>query len=164
MKFWGNEMDCWYFAYGSNMSCAQMASRTGPIRAGDEAPRVARLENYRLGFTMRGENNRYYANITASEPGTLPGEFVLGVLYRCGPAGMVELDVCEEGYARRQVTVTDQSGRDYDAVAYVSLPQNTASPGQPTARYLGIILSGAREFGLPDEYVQQIERLASRPA
>jgi hypothetical protein len=33
----------WYFAYGSNLLSDQMVARTGPIRTGDERPRIARL-------------------------------------------------------------------------------------------------------------------------
>lgn len=149
-------MDCWYFAYGSNMSRAQMAGRTGPLRAGDEAPRVALLQGYRFAFTTRSTDGRIYANVMASQP----DDVVRGVLYRCGPAGMSVLDDYEAGYERRQVTVTDQAGRNYEATVYVGLPQCTVEPGQPTERYRDIILAGAREFGLPDEYVRRIEELA----
>jgi cation transport regulator ChaC len=150
-------MDCWYFAYGSNMSRAQMALRTGPIRAGNEAPRVAQLRGYRFAFTTRSTDGLIYANVMASAP----DDVVRGVLYRCGPAGMIVLDDYEAGYERRHVTVTDEAGRNYEATVYVGLPECTVEPGRPTARYRDIVLSGAREFGLPNEYVQRIAELAN---
>lgn len=149
-------MDCWYFAYGSNMKRTQMASRTGPIRDGDEAPRLALLRGYRFGFTVRSTDDLIYANITLSAP----DELVRGVLYRCGPAGMSILDDYEAGYERRQVTVTDEAGRQYEATVYVSLPECTVEPGLPTVRYRDIVLAGAREWGLPAEYIQRIAELA----
>jgi sulfite reductase (NADPH) flavoprotein alpha-component len=150
-------MDCWYFAYGSNMSRTQMAKRTGPIREGDEAPRVALLRGYRFAFTTRSTDGLIYANIMAGEP----ADVVRGVLYRCGPAAMEILDDYEAGYERRQVTVTDEAGRPYEATVYVALPKYTVEPGRPTTRYRDIVLAGAREFGLPEEYLAQIERLAN---
>lgn len=150
-------MDCWYFAYGSNMSRAQMAGRTGPIRDGDEAPRVALLRGYRFGFTARSTDHRIYANVEVS-----PDDVVHGVLYRCGESGMQVLDRYEAGYQRCQVTVTDESGCEYDATVYVALPQCTVQPGIPTERYRDIVLTGAREFGLPEEYVARIEELATK--
>ncbi len=150
-------MDCWYFAYGSNMSRTQMAGRTGPIREGDEAPRPALLRGYRFGFTVRSTDNRIYANVLPSEPND-----VHGVLYRCGEAGMRVLDRYEAGYQRRQVTVTDATGRAYEATVYVGLPECTVEPGLPTPRYRDIVLAGAREWGLPAEYVATIERLAGQ--
>jgi cation transport regulator ChaC len=149
-------MDHWYFAYGSNMSRTQMAGRTGPIRDANEAPRVALLRGYRFAFTVRSTDGRIYANVMAS-----PDDVVHGVLYRCGEAGMQVLDRYEAGYERRQVTVTDQTGREYEATVYVGLARCTVEPGQPTARYREIVLQGAREFGLPEEYVAEIERLAN---
>ncbi len=149
-------MDCWYFAYGSNMSRAQMASRTGPIRDGDEAPRVALLQGYRFAFTTRSTDGRIYANVMACDP----NDVVRGVLYRCGTAGMSVLDRYEAGYERRQVTVTDETGRNYEATVYVGLPECTVEPGQPTTRYRDIILAGAKEFGLPAEYLERIAELA----
>ncbi len=150
-------MDHWYFAYGSNMSRAQMAGRTGPIREGDAAPRVALLRGYRFGFTVRSTDNRIYANVEVS-----PADVVHGVLYRCGESGMQVLDRYEAGYQRRQVTVTDETGREYEATVYVGLPQCTVEPGKPTERYRDIVLQGAREFGLPEAYVARIEELAAK--
>ena len=153
-------MDSWYFAYGSNLRSDQMVARTGLPRSSDERPRIARLPNYRLVFNMRGDDGRIYANVMVSEPHDL----VRGVLYRCAPADMKVLDDYEAGYERRQVTVADEIGREYAATVYVGLPECTVEPGQPTTRYRDIILTGAREFGLPNEYLERIERLASGPA
>jgi cation transport regulator ChaC len=150
-------MDCWYFAYGSNMSTAQMVSRTGPIRAGEESPRVALLAGYRFAFTMIADDGRIYANIMAGDP----QDVVRGVLYRCEPAKLEILDVYEAGYERRQVVVTDETGWHDEATVYIALPKSTVAPGRPTTRYRDIILTGAREFGLPDDYIAEIERLAN---
>jgi hypothetical protein len=32
--------------------------------------------------------------------------------------------------------------------------------GRPSERYLGLIVNGAREHGLPEEYIRKVEALA----
>lgn len=144
----------WYFAYGSNLCVERMVRRTGPVDAGEEGSRIARLPGYRLVFNMLGDDGRVYANIMQ------PGEGVIGVLYRCGEAALAALDVYEEGYDRRQVVVTLESGETREAMAYVARPECTISNGRPSAEYLGIILRGARRQGLPEAYIASIEAQA----
>ena len=142
-----DEADQWYFAYGSNLFAAQMIERTGPIRTGEERPRLARLPNYRVVFNMRGSDGEIYANI---EPAA--GD-VLGIVYRIGPTGLASLDEFEEGYERRTVIVLTDDGVELTALVYISLPENATAPRPPSAEYLARIIAGAREQGLPDEYI-----------
>jgi gamma-glutamylcyclotransferase (GGCT)/AIG2-like uncharacterized protein YtfP len=149
-------MDHWYFAYGSNLLSEQMIARTGPIRNGDERPRIARLPNYRLAFNMLGEDGQIYANIVT------PGDGVLGVIYRCGPETLDKLDGFEQGYERQDVTVIDDGGVKMRAVAYIARPENVTAEGWPNAAYLQRIVIGAREHGLPEEYIRALEVTAMR--
>lgn len=144
-------MNEWYFAYGSNLWIDQMAARTGPIGQGDERPRVARLQDHRLVFNMQGEDGQVYANVER------PGAGVIGVIYRCSPAALEKLDACEQGYERQKILVTDEGGVTLDAVAYVARADRIASVGKPSAEYLMRIVRGARQHGLPESYVRQIE-------
>jgi gamma-glutamylcyclotransferase (GGCT)/AIG2-like uncharacterized protein YtfP len=143
----------WYFAYGSNLCVEQMIQRTGPMDE-EERPCIARLPGYRLVFNMRGDDGQVYANITQT------GDGVIGVLYHCGEAALARLDVYEEGYDRRRVTVTLASGATRDAMAYVARPECTTDEGAPSARYLEIILRGAKRQGLPAAYIASIETQA----
>src|SRR5258708_3117388 len=97
-------MDRWYFAYGSNLLRDQMVARTGPIRTGDDRPRIARLPNYRLAYNLLGSDGQVYANIVE------PGNGVLGVVYRCEWEALEKLDGYEHGYERREVVVIDGRG------------------------------------------------------
>jgi gamma-glutamylcyclotransferase (GGCT)/AIG2-like uncharacterized protein YtfP len=153
----GDEGKQWYFAYGSNLCVEQMIRRTGPIGEAEEGPCIAQLPGYRLVFNMRGDDGRVYANISQ------PGDGVIGVLYYCGEAALARLDVYEEGYDRRQVLVTLESGATREAMAYIARPERTTSKGVPSAEYLGIILRGAKQQGLPDAYIRSIEKEAIRP-
>ena len=149
--------DQWYFAYGSNLLAAQMIERTGPLRTGDERPRRARLANYRVVFNMLGSDGEIYANI---EPAS--GD-VLGVVYRIGPQGLANLDDFEEGYERRSVVVVVDDGRELAALVYVSQLENVTAPRSPNAEYLARIIAGAREQGLPGEYIETLIRRRVTP-
>ena len=48
----------------------------------------------------------------------------------------------------------------FDAVTYVAKPESLGPEGRPNDGYLGTILNGAREHGLPEEYIKSIEELA----
>jgi gamma-glutamylcyclotransferase len=144
-------MHAWYFAYGSNLWIDQMAARTGPIATGEDRPRVARLSDHRLVFNMRGGDGQVYANVES------PGAAVIGVIYRCTSAALDKLDGYERGYERRQVLVTDEDGATLEAVVYVAKPNRVVSGGKPSADYLEKVLRGARQHGLPEAYIREIE-------
>jgi gamma-glutamylcyclotransferase len=144
-------MDHWYFTYGSNLLSDQMVARTGPIRTGDERPRIARLPNYRLVFNVLGDDGCIYANIAQ------PGNGVLGVVYRCGEDALEKLDEYEHEYERQEVVVIDGNGIDLVALVYIAKPEHVTVGGAPSAAYLRKIVTGAREHGLPEEYIRAIE-------
>jgi cation transport regulator ChaC len=149
-------MDHWYFAYGSNLLSDQMVARTGPIRTGDERPRIARLANYRLVFNMLGSDGQIYANIVT------PGGGVLGVVYRCGREALQKLDGYERGYERQELAVIDDHGVELPAVVYIARPGKVTAEGRPSDAYLQKIVSGAREHGLSEEYIRALEARAMK--
>lgn len=150
-------MDPWYFAYGSNLHHGQLLARCGgSLSASEEPPRIVRLPNYQLVFNLDGGDGEVYANIAT------PGAGVLGVIYRCGPAALAKLDVYETGYDRLDVSVTDEQGNSLSAMAYIAQPANVTTARPPNQRYLQTILTGAREQGLPEDYIRQLEMLAKR--
>ena len=144
--------DCWYFAYGSNMCRATFVERRGmrPL-----AVERAVLHGYRLCFDLPvGPGERGVANLV----GEL-GARTWGVAYR------LAADVCDfldrtEGvhrgfYRRVPVAVVADDGRRLDAFAYQGDARRPER--KPSARYLGILLDGAREVGLQSEYVAWLE-------
>lgn len=149
-------MDTWYyFAYGSNLHHAQLLARcNGRLSESDEPPRIARLASYRLAFNLDGGDGEVYANIVT------PGEGVLGVIYRCDATAFELLDVYEAGYDRIAVLVVDEQGCSLPAIAYIAQPASVTAERRPHEDYLQIILNGAREHGLPAEYVRQLEAIA----
>lgn len=147
-------MEFWYFAYGSNLFMDQMTERTGGIGSVEHPPRIARLDKHRLVFQQLEEGGPAFANIRH------PGDGVLGVVYRCSQAELESLDPYEHGYERRAISVTGQQGEVLAAVAYFVLPSRTVSFARPQEAYLAKIITGARQHGLPESYVDEIIAIA----
>jgi hypothetical protein len=143
----------WYFAFGANMSSDVLTRR----RVRPLASEPARLDDHVLFFGERG--------IPLLEPGfatigTAPGETVWGVLHRLR-AGDLDVLRSYEGntYSRRRVSVV---GRDSGEVeAWVFSSRHPVQGLRPSTRYLDTLLAGAREHGLPEDYVTRLERQPS---
>ncbi len=148
-------MNSWYFAYGSNLWTEQMIARTGAIGDPGQAPRIARLEGFRLVFQRLEVSEPAFANIIS------PGQGVLGVVYRCRPADLEKLDRFERGYERQPILVTDLQGEVLEAAAYIIQPALVRNYGSPSAEYLQRIITGARQHGLPERYVGEIIGIAA---
>lgn len=138
----------WYFAYGSNMQHATFVERRGMRPT---AVRRACLDGHRLCFDLPvGPGERGVANLAAD-----PAARTWGVIYRLAPAACDFLDRTEgvdRGYYRRiAVEVTTDDGARVVAFAYQGEARDPRR--KPSARYLGLLLAGARELDLPAEYV-----------
>lgn len=151
----GKDMEdaIWYFAYGANMAPHGPAGRL--IRPRRQVG--ARLEGYTLRFTHPGMPplEPVFANI---EP--CPGGVVHGVacLITAAEAGM--LDSLEIDYARRPVRVRLHTGEQVAAYAYVStIP---CSEGIPSARYLALLIAGARRYHLPESLISRWEQIQAQ--
>jgi cation transport regulator ChaC len=148
--------DRWYFAYGSNLCTARMAKRTGEIRRA----LPARLPDYRLAFNKRASEGGVFANIVPAK-----GQCVWGVIYLCGPEAIANLDrhegVSGGHYEHRDVEVATEDGRRIRALAYLAGADFVVEGGCPSAEYLERILAGARERGLPQQYIERIERIGT---
>jgi hypothetical protein len=143
----------WYFAYGSNMSPAIFLERRAmrPL-----ATRCARLDGYRLCFSLPvGPGERGVASVEQA-----PGAHVWGVAYLIARSEGVRLDRTEGvlgGLYERIPVVVAAEGDRLEAFTYRS---SFSSAGRkPSARYLGLLLEGARRHGLPLEYVEALEAL-----
>jgi len=144
----------WYFAYGSNLCRATLVERRGlqPLEI-----RRARLDGHRLTFDLPvGPGERGVANLVAD-----PAAAIWGVCYLLDAAACDHLDHTEgvhRGYYRRlEVSVVTDDGASLRAFAY----QGTTSVAgrKPSQRYLGLLLDGAREHGLPEEWIRYLEGL-----
>ena len=142
----------WYFAYASNMSRAQMKSRAGEILE----ERAGRLENYELVFNKKARGGSATANIHPA-----PGQAVEGVPYKINDGAFRALDRFEgapQHYRRIEVSVTAGDGQKIAAQAFIATKVDKGL--RPASHYLKTILDGAREHGLPEEYLKKIQAAA----
>jgi gamma-glutamylcyclotransferase len=147
--------DCWYFAYGSNLDIKQKVHRTGNIR---EAHR-ARIDGYRIVFNKLGSDGTGKANIRLDK-----NHVVWGIAYLCSPMALKQMDdhegVSKGHYYRQEVLIRCDSGEVFEAITYVAGKAYIRSYIAPAPEYLRLILNGARNHGLPEYYIREIEEAA----
>ena len=140
-----------YFAYGSNMSRRVIEGRRRLRVVGSER---ARLLEHELTFGHRGFRfiEPAFATVVAAE-----GEVVHGVLWELGgPEDLTRLDTTESrAYDRVEATVEGE--RSGMIRAHVYRTRRPARGLLPSRRYRDLLVSGAREHGLPAEWIARLE-------
>jgi gamma-glutamylcyclotransferase (GGCT)/AIG2-like uncharacterized protein YtfP len=122
-----------YFAYGSNLSEAQMRARCPGARPAGRAA----LRGYRL--TFAGYSTLWGGAVATLAPD--PKGRVRGILYELTPADLDALDRWEghpHYYRRARATVTDGSRRERKVQLYVMTPKHAL--GEPAMDYLVALL------------------------
>ena len=134
-----------HFAYGSNMSRPLMRARCAQARALGPA----RLTGWR--FIITGDG---YASVAPS-----PGAAVFGVLWQLTPRDLAALNAYESlatGLYRRRLLPVQYEGGQVRALVYVGRNRGI---GRPRSGYhTGVVLPAARDWGLPEPYVAELER------
>jgi cation transport regulator ChaC len=133
-----------HFAYGSNMHRAVMRKHApDAVRLG-----VACLRDYRFVITDDG-----YASVAPHPRGR-----VHGILWRLSPRDRITLDRWENiaaGLYRPEMLPVIAAGKRRRALIYVA----RARPrGVPWPGYMEIVMTAARECGLPADYVTSLRR------
>lgn len=150
----------YYFAYGSNMAKAVFHGRV----VGEPAGRAA-LEGHRLAFSLPSQ--RWGGR--AADLAILSGAEVWGRLWCVDEDQLAVLDRFEGAYQRLEVTVArieEQGGKvrteEAQAITYVVRDDRRApDEGTPAPEYLGQMLKGADECGLPAHYIRFLSAAAS---
>jgi len=145
----------WYFGYGSNM-CRK--TFLGLRQMQPLAVRTARLGGYRLAFDLAiGDGERGVANVVAD-----PAAHVWGVLYQLTSSEFDRLDRTEGvpggAYDRVPIEVVTADGDRVSAFTYCS--GRSRAGRRPSPRYMGLLLTGAREYALPEAYVGYLRGFA----
>lgn len=143
-----------YFAYGSNMERVQMKRRCPKARF----VAAAVLPDHELVFS--GTPRMWGGGI--ADIRRVPGKKVEGVVWEIGEAERKVLDEYEgypDLYVSKEVQVRTAAGKVLTAFAYVM-----ANPGRempPSKPYKRLLISGAEEHGLSEEYVAFLESIRS---
>src|SRR6478735_307551 len=58
----------------------------------------------------------------------------------------------------------ESDGKTHDAKAYVARPEKRTEEGPPSGRLIGYLVEGAKERGLPEEWVAKLEALQAQAA
>lgn len=139
------------FAYGSNMCTARLQARVPSARPVG----VAMLPGHALRFHKRGWRDGSGKG-DAARCGDA-GAVVHGVVFRIDPAEKAALDRIEglgRGYDERGARVTAPDGVVHEAWMYQAARSAIDPAAVPFRWYRDLVLAGAREHGLPDDYVR----------
>lgn len=139
------------FAYGSNMCSGRFREYKVTVEG---KGRAALLEGYRLRFNKKSKKDGSgKANV---EPHA--GSQTWGVLYTISDNELQLLDGGEIGYNRVRMPV-QFNGAATDAWVYIaSRPENEPSL-KPYSWYKRFLVEGAREHGIPAEYLAGLEQI-----
>ncbi|MEJ5173377.1 MAG: gamma-glutamylcyclotransferase family protein [Hydrogenothermaceae bacterium] len=137
----------YYFAYGSNMNLKQMERRCPSAKFSKRAY----LQGYRFVYDgYSAVRNGPVANIVEDKD-----SIVWGVLFEIDEDCRNRLDSYEgypDCYDRKVIKVKDDEGMEYEALVYLRKPR---PEGEPSKVYRNIVLEGARECGLPEDYIME---------
>jgi gamma-glutamylcyclotransferase len=145
----------YYFAYGSNMSSKRLIPR---VRSAKQIC-VATLSGYSLRFHKRSNDGS--AKCDAFETG-IDADVVIGVVFEIDECDSKSLDRCEgypSHYGKKNVTVIDENGKSVKAVTYIAMKKYIHDGLKPYRWYLEHVVRGAKEYDLPDWYLQKIEKV-----
>ena len=148
-----------YFAYGSNMDWSQMRDRCPSSRFAG----IAVMRDHKLAFTRKSvKRDCGVADVVAED-----GAQVWGVVYEIADLDVGRLDLSEgfrpgrdkNSYYRRErlVFLDGEEQRPVTVSAYFADPQ--PNPPLPNAAYKNLILTGARYWHLPEEYIRELEEI-----
>ena len=136
-----------HFAYGSNLNHKQMNCRCPDNKF---VKRVC-LDNYKFVYDGHSSNRGgAVANILKSAD-----NIVWGGLYEISKSDLVNLDRCEgypDSYDRKELKVKDDHSNIYKAITYLRIGERI---GIPSDKYKKIIIDGAKDCNLPDNYVKK---------
>jgi AIG2-like family len=133
-----------HFAYGSNMSRAH----TGARCPGATAVGIAILEHWRFIIGVEGHGS------IAPSPGTI----VYGVLWRTAAREIAAINAYENvasGLYLRRIVAVRHGARLLPALAYVL---RRCGEGRPRPGYIHLVVEAARDWGLPEHYVDALQR------
>jgi gamma-glutamylcyclotransferase (GGCT)/AIG2-like uncharacterized protein YtfP len=142
-----------YFSYGSFLDSATLKKHCPKAVYKGKAL----LPNWEVQFNFMSRT--YNGGVTGIEPSA--AKLTRGVLYEVDNDELLHLDSIEgvpEGiYFRQTIYVVDDSGKAIKAATYRTT--NPRGPFKPTKKYLGLMVSGAKEHELDADYIKTLEAI-----
>lgn len=143
-----------YFAYGSNMSFRRLHER---VRSAKPLS-VGTLRHHKLAFhKVSTKDGSGKCDIVASA-----GDDVMGVLFEIDSFEKPRLDRFEGlgyGYDEKEVQILTDDGQSVYAFTYYATTIDSAL--KPFTWYIRHMFEGAKEAGLPQDYVAKLEKVES---
>ena len=147
----------WYFAYGSNMETATFRGRRG-ISFSRALP--ARASGWRIVFDKPPvvPGGGAVANIV-----TEPAGVVFGVLYEITSEDLTHVELTE-GVLSGNYHRVEMQAESLAAPTFATMAASVASDRHgpalvPTDRYMGCVIAGAEEHGLPAAYIAYLREV-----
>ena len=143
-----------YFAYGSNMCKSKLRDITPSCKE----PFVAKLKKHNLRFHKQSTDKSGKANAYPTDNET---DEVLGVVFNVDDSEVRNLDKSEGGYNRTDIEVFDNEGNSHNVKAYIAKKDKINSALKPYTWYKRLVIEGACQHSLPNEYIAEIEVIES---
>jgi gamma-glutamylcyclotransferase len=148
-----------YFAYGSNLNWQQMQGRCPSARFVG----VALFADHKLAFTRESVNRGCGVADAVRERGWK----IWGVVYEIDDLDVGKLDVSEgyrpgrekNSYWRRECLVLLDGDEQRPLTVCSYFGDSQSNPPLPNSEYKQLIVSGARHWRLPEEYVRDLEAI-----
>ena len=144
-----------YFGYGSNMSTERLRARVPSARARGRG----RLLHHTLRWHKLGRDGSGKCDIEPTDTRNV----VWGVLYDVAWSEKTALDAAEglgTGYFEKEVRIVTDDGECL-ALTYHANPDRIDSALRPRDWYKDYVVRGAREHGLPADYIRTLEQVAT---
>ncbi|ESO93557.1 hypothetical protein LOTGIDRAFT_232618 [Lottia gigantea] len=144
----------WSFGYGSNMDVKAVETKK-KVKIIDHTAAI--LKGWKLAFNLSGIPlvEPAYANVTKGDP----TDEVHGVAFCMTKDSIEQMDRVESGYNKAQVTLEAYDGRKLDGFVYVNKPSAVSTEThQPSSRYVGVLVKGAKQAGLSKSYIENLQK------
>ena len=146
----------WTFGFGANMSVSTMENIKGH-KVLDHV--VGLVKGYKMCF-----NSPFLAKVEPAFANTIEStddDEVHGVAIKLSEEDMKKLDAQEVSYSKVKVTFRGYNGRVVeDCFMYINTNKERLLPPErqiPSARYLQLVVKGAVESGLDENYIKQLK-------
>jgi gamma-glutamylcyclotransferase (GGCT)/AIG2-like uncharacterized protein YtfP len=147
-----------YFAYGSNMDKTILQKYAPSARF----ICIAKLPRYCIKFNKKSSDGSGKANIVLRD--TQESRTVWGAVYSINPDEEAKLDKKEKGYEKMTTEALVDSESPVEVVTYSAKQGEIDDNMKPTRQYMKHVIDGAKQCGLPSNYIQWLEHIETRVA